>query len=287
MDLRSHGKLCAARRVFDYFDQTLRGADSVSFLADLKPAFRMHDDLNVRIPGANFVYVLGQESLMNGAMALPKNHACPAQPLGRDATHDHERVPDHALVQGNAHGKRGVAAKVLVRKKQELLVAFKGPAKRCRRVGRSANHSSALAAKRFDSGGGLHLGQRGFGPALLVWEVPKRGVVPAAFDPSKTPPLPPSAPPRATSPQDHPSLVSEEIRALGHEVDTAEDNVFRVSARALLGKFVGITTKVGEANDLVALVVMAKDESAGSEHTTRRRDAGVHGVLGEHQIVFE
>ncbi len=81
--------------------------------------------------------------------------------------------------------------------------------------------------------------------------------------------------------------MSENVRALGHEVDTAEDNVFRVSARALLGKFVGITTKVGEANDLVALVVMAKDESAGSEHTTRRRDAGVHGVVGEHQIVFE
>src|SRR5258708_19347091 len=101
MDLRSHGKLCAARRVFDYFDQTLRGADSVSFLADLKPAFRMHDDLNVRIPGANFVYVLGQESLMNRAMALPKNHASPPHPLGPDSTHDHERRPDRARTTEN------------------------------------------------------------------------------------------------------------------------------------------------------------------------------------------
>src|SRR5258708_1129955 len=287
MDLRSHGKLCAARRVFDYFDQTLRGADSVSFLADLKPAFRMHDDLNVRIPGANFVYVLGQESLMNGAMALPKNHACPAQPLGRDATHDHERVPDHALVQGNAHGKRGVAAKVLVRKKQELLVAFKGPAKRCRRVGRSANHSSALAAKRFDSGGAVHVGQRRYAAALLVGESHSCELVPAAFDLANLGHVRHGASGVEIGQDDLLAFVSENVRALGHEVDTAEDNVFRVSARALLGKFVGITTKVGEANDLVALVVMAKDESAGSEHTTRRRDAGVHGVLGEHQIVFE
>src|SRR5258708_27204868 len=181
MDLRSHGKLCAARRVFDYFDQTLRGADSVSFLADLKPAFRMHDDLNVRIPGAHFVAVLRQEALMDGAMALPKNHACLPQPLGRDAAHDHERVPDHALVQGNAHGKRGVAAKVLVGEEEKLLVAFKGPAKRRWSVGRSANHSSALAAKRFDRGGAVHVGHRRYAAGLLGRESHRYELVPAAF----------------------------------------------------------------------------------------------------------
>src|SRR6266436_6176220 len=75
-------------------------------------------------------------------------------------------------------------------------------------------------------------------------------------------------------------FMAESADVLAHEVDTAEDNVFRVRTRAFLGKFVGVTAKVGEANHFVALVVMAKNQSAGSEHTTRRRDTGVHGVVG-------
>src|SRR5258708_5066272 len=287
MNLRSHGELCAPWRVFDDLDQALGRSHSVSFLADLKATLRMHDDLDVRIFGANFVHVFRQEALMHGAMALPENHARAAQPVGSNPAHDHERVPDHALIERNAHGKRGVAAEVLVGKEKKFLVAFKGPAKGCGRVRRGANYSATLAAERFDGRSGVHVSQRRNAVALLAGESHVHELVPATFDLADLGHVSHGASGVALWQDDLLAFMCEHIRALCHEVDAAEDNVFRVSTRAFLGKFVGVTAKVGEANDFVALVVMAKDQSAGSERTTSSRNAGVHGVVGEHQVIFE
>ena len=55
--------------------------------------------------------------------------------------------------------------------------------------------------------------------------------------------------------------LGEDVGALGHEVDAAEEDVLGVAAAGrLLRELEGVAAEVGELDDLVALVVVAEDD---------------------------
>ena len=68
---------------------------------------------------------------------------------------------------------------------------------------------------------------------------------------------------------------------------TAEDDVFAAGVRGLLGQFVGIATKIGEANDLIALIVMSKNHAFAAQGLASGGNAVVHGVIGQDEVVFQ
>ena len=67
---------------------------------------------------------------------------------------------------------------------------------------------------------------------------------------------------------------AEDVGALRHEVDAAEDDVVRPRiARRPLRQLEGVAALVGEADDVVALVVVAEDDEPLAELRLRGRDA--------------
>src|SRR5215472_15741492 len=130
MNLRAYSEFAAGRSSFNHLDQLLCGPDSIRFLANFPAAFRMHDDLDIRMARAHFVDVFRKKSLMDRAVALPQNHSGAMQSFPIETSLNHERIPDHALVQRNAHGESSIAAQVLIRKKENLVIARKSPLER-------------------------------------------------------------------------------------------------------------------------------------------------------------
>src|SRR5262249_26302558 len=86
--------------------------------------------------------------------------------------------------------------------------------------------------------------------------------------------------------QDDPLVIAgQDVRALRHEVDAAEDDEVRLAARrGLLGELERVPTEVGPADDLVALVVMAEDDEARSKERLGLADA-LRELLGRHGAI--
>ena len=74
---------------------------------------------------------------------------------------------------------------------------------------------------------------------------------------------------------------AEDVGALGHEVDAAEDDVVGgVLAGGVLRELERVAGVVGELDDLVALVVVAEDDEAVAERGLGGGDADVHLGVG-------
>jgi hypothetical protein len=59
----------------------------------------------------------------------------------------------------------------------------------------------------------------------------------------------------------------------------AEDNVAAVGGSGELRKLVGIAGEIGEADNFIALIMMAEDNDVASELLSRCVDAFVHRVI--------
>ena len=71
--------------------------------------------------------------------------------------------------------------------------------------------------------------------------------------------------------------AAEDVRALGHEVDAAEDDELGVLVLAdALRELPRVAGVVGELDHLVALVVVAEHDETLAERRPRRRDPAVH-----------
>ena len=80
--------------------------------------------------------------------------------------------------------------------------------------------------------------------------------------------------------------LREDVRALGHEVHTAEEGEFGgADRRRLLRELVGVAAKIRELDDFVALVMMTQDDQAIAQLLTERPDPGV-ALFGGHLEVF-
>ena len=82
-------------------------------------------------------------------------------------------------------------------------------------------------------------------------------------------------------------LAAEDVGAFGHEMNAAEDDVFGAGFGGDLRELVGVAGKVSKSNNFVALVVVAEEDGGGAEARARGRDAVVHGVVGEREVVIE
>ncbi len=83
------------------------------------------------------------------------------------------------------------------------------------------------------------------------------------------------------------AAMAENVGALRHEVHAAKYDVLAAGGCRLLRKFVGVATKIGEANDFIALVVVAENHAFAAQSFAGRGDALVHGVVGQHEIIFQ
>jgi hypothetical protein len=62
---------------------------------------------------------------------------------------------------------------------------------------------------------------------------------------------------------------------------------FALVSAATFRQFVAVAGEVGKTNDFVALVVMAEEDGCVAQLGPGFRDARIHGVVGECEVVFE
>lgn len=70
----------------------------------------------------------------------------------------------------------------------------------------------------------------------------------------------------------------EDVSGLGHEVNAAENDIFRAgffdAVGCLLGEFEAVAGEVGEGDDLILLVMVAEDDEVAGEFGFARGDGG-------------
>ena len=151
----------AGRRGLDGLDDELRRADQVGLEDDLVRALGVHQDLDAGDGGAQVVDGVLGEAAVHRAVALPEDHLRVAQLLGGEPAVRAVRVPDHAVVEREAHLQHGgVAAEVLVGQEQHLRALLEGPLQRGLGVGGRADGAAVAAAERLDVGAGVHVRDR-------------------------------------------------------------------------------------------------------------------------------
>src|SRR5215467_13379617 len=143
-----------SHRANDPFGRT----DLVGGLRDLETAFRMNDDPDTRVLPADPFDVRRGEALMHRAVALPQDHLRFLHSFRGVASEFLVRVPHHHAVQRNPHAKTGIAAQMLVRKKQYFVAALKGPLHDRSGVGTGTDQTAMLAGERLDGSGRIHVG---------------------------------------------------------------------------------------------------------------------------------
>ena len=172
---------------------------------------------------------------------------------------------------------------MLVGQEEDALAAGKGPLEGGAGVGRGADQSAALAAEGLDGGGGVHVGERN----SLIREAEAFERLPAGFHLRDLRHIGHGAAGVEVGQDDLLAVVAEDVRALGHEVHAAENNVLGVGFGGDAGELVAVAGGVGKADHLVALVVVAEQEGGRAQLGAGLRDARVHGMVGEREIVFE
>ena len=211
---------------------------------------------------------LTREPHVHRAVALPEDQARALELVARQAAERLERIPDDHLVERHAHLPRGVAAEVLVRQEQDLLALLPAPLQRRRGVRRGADGAAALADERLDRRGGVDVGDRhrARGHAHLLQ------LGPADLELIRRDHVGHRAAGGEVRQDDLLVRQPEDVGALGHEVHAAEDDV--LGARVLgdlareLERVAGV---VGEADHLVALVVVAEDDESIAERARAPR----------------
>ena len=158
---------------------------------------------------------------MDAAVALPEDQLRARRSASRVEPAERQiRIPEDHLIERHAHLVGGVAAEMLVGQHQQLLAALPRPGHDLRGVARRADDAAVLAAEAFDGGGRVdvrHRDRRSVTPSVPQFlpadlELIDRGHVGHRAAGGQVR-------------QDH-LLVrrAEDVGALGHEVDAAEDD---------------------------------------------------------------
>jgi hypothetical protein len=70
-------------------------------------------------------------------------------------------------------------------------------------------------------------------------------------------------------------------------MNAAKHDVLSIGFGGSLGQFVGVATKIGEANDLIALVVVPQNHSRGTQGSFGRSNARIHRAVRKYKIIIE
>ena len=160
---------------------------------------------------------------------------------------------------------------MLVREEEELLAPLEGPVEDAPGVGRRADDAAVAAAEGFQGGGGVHVGD---GDDVADAELGQR--VPGGLDVVALGHVGHRAAGLEVR-QDHLLVrLGEDVGALGHEVDAAEEDEFGIAAAGgLLRELEGVAPEVGELDDLVPLIVVSEDHQILAELPPQRPDLRV------------
>ncbi len=81
--------------------------------------------------------------------------------------------------------------------------------------------------------------------------------------------------------------AAKNVRALGHEMDPAKNDVPGVSLGRLIGELERVAAKIGELYDFIALVVVAENDHIFVQAGSGRGDALIQRIVGNQQIGIE
>src|ERR1700730_13512682 len=82
------------------------------------------------------------------------------------------------------------------------------------------------------------------------------------------------------------TAMTENVGAFGHKMHAAKDDVLPARLCSLLRELVGVAAKIGESDDFIALIVVTEDYTFPPQNFACGRNAIVHGVVGQDEIIF-
>src|SRR6266851_4011257 len=283
VDLRADGPFGARGRSLDGFDDAFGGADLIGGLGDLEAAFRVRDDANTGMLAADALDLLRCEALVHGAIALPEDDARAANRFRRVSAKFLVRIPDDHLFERDAHAIAGVAAEVLVGEEENFFARLEGPVHDRGCVGAGADRAAPLTGKGFDGRGRIHVGD---GDDFARIEE-RREFAPAGFHLPDVGHIGHGATSVEVWQDNHLVLTAKNVRAFGHEVHAAKDDIAALGLRRLEGELEGVTAEISKLDDFVALVVMAQDHDVPAKTGLRGRDAVVERIVRHQEVGIE
>ena len=185
------------------------------------------------------------------------------------------------MTRVDAQPLAGVASQVLVGEEEHAVAALEGPAQDGGRVRRGADGAAVAAHEGLQRGGRVHVGDGD--RALGVDDA--REFVPGGVDVLGLGHVGHRA--AGGEVGQHDGLIGpcEDVGALGHEVHPAEqDEVGLGPVGGLARQLEGVAADVGEADHVVALVVVAEDQQALAEGGADAADA-IAQLVGRHRQV--
>lgn len=278
VDFGADGPLGAWGSGGDGFADEVGAAGEVGFLDDFVAAFGVDQDGDAGDLGTDHIDVFGSEELVDGAVSFPEDEGGVADLVIGEAAGGLFVVPDDHGVEGEAHFGGGVSAEVLVGEEDNfgggLPIAYfrlpigrggagalgEGPGEDFFAVGGGADGAAVFAYEGFDGGGGVHVGdgdegEVGDGLAGLgddgvgVLDVVELGHVGHGASGAEV------------WEEDLLVVGGEDVGGFGHEVYAAEDDVLGFGEfGGFAGELEGVAGDVGEADDVVLLVVVAEDD---------------------------
>src|SRR5260370_11851315 len=253
VDFGADGPLGACRRSLDGFDNALGRTDLIGGLRDFETAFGMRDDANAGMLAADALDLLRREALVHRTIAFPKDDARAANGFRRVSAKFLVGIPDDHLFERDAHAIAGVAAGMLVGEGKNFFTRLESPLHDLGGVGAGADRPALLAGKGVDGRGRVHVST---GDDLAGID-DGRKFAPAGFTLAYVGQVGHGATGVEVGQDNCLVLAAENVRALGHEVNAAEDDEAALGLRSLEGELEGVTTEIGELDDFVALVVVA------------------------------
>ncbi len=246
--------------------------------ADLETAFGMGDHQTVRVFGAEGVDVRLPEHLVHRAVALPEEDARLPDLVDREAAHFQVGIPDDHLVHRETQLVAGPPAEVLVGEEQHLGAALESPPGDGAGVGRGAYDAAVLAAEGLEVGGGVDVGDRRH---LVLGIEDFVQLAPATLDLGQVGHVGHRAAGREVGQDGDLVRRGHDVGDLGHEMNAAEDHVFRVGLRREARQFQRVAGQVGVLVDIGALVVMAEDDGLLAQPGAGGADALMAVRVGE------
>src|SRR5208337_3192420 len=154
-----------------------------------------------------------------------------------------------------------VSAEVLIGQEKQLRISLQSPPHGAGGVRRSADHASAFATESFNRGGRVDVsdGRNAFVIAEVGGQARAHKLFPAVFDLLDVGHIGHRASGIEIGKNHNLAGSGKNVGALGHEMHAAKDNIFSRRLGGLLRELVGVSSKIGEANHFIALIVVTED----------------------------